>query len=448
MYDFVVYALFYGILLAVVVVNLLLFIVLKDKSYLGLALFFICIGLVLFSLNGLASRFFRGDWVWWSKQSQTFLEGLAVVFGVLFTRLFLNTAYYSSRINQYLSLLALIAGLVSLMSLFADYSWCVMIMSNVVIIGPILIVIAALVCYSHQYRPARNFLIAWLFFLVGCLIHGLMLYQFLPSNFITQYGMHSGLIWFSVFLFFALVDRVSHLKQQKESALLEIIHQQNITLGYQQRMVNSVSRFVPAQFLRLLEKVDIMGAKDGGATLKNMFIMLADVRGFSFLPTSMTAEESADFLNAYSKFMRPIVDKNKGFIDESINQDIMALFPDAADQAVHAAIEMQQQLRHFNFTYKNQHQSDVSIGIGIHKGDILLSKESEDVPLKTSLIGDAVNVTAQLEFLTKELQVPILITEKLFAALSQPECFTIHKLDNINIKCEGDDMNVYQVLVS
>jgi len=442
----VTFGFFYGTLAIMVIINLLIFITIKDRNYLIFSLFLLFTGLTFFALNGLANRFFWGEWVWWGKQSLTFLEGFAAVFGLLFSRSFLNTVHYAPRFDRFLALLIPVAGFASLLAILVDYTWSVLIMSVVTIVAPIVTLISAYICWKHQYRPARYFLIAWSLFLIGAIIYGLMLHQLLPSNLVTQYGMHAGLMWLAVLLSLALTDRVNHLKQQKEQAQFETIQQQEITLNYQKRMMASISRFVPTQFLSLLEKVDITDVKYGDATLKNMFIMFTDIRGFTSLSETMTPEENLKFLNSYMTFMEPVVEKNHGFIDKFIGDAIMALFPDRADNALQAAIEMQLQLHVFN-TQCPQYNG-IKIGIGLHGGDVMLGTVGSDTRLETTVIGDAVNLTSRLESLTKEKRVPIIISEQLFLALRRPESFNIHPLDDVSIRGKSQLVKVYQVQVS
>ena len=442
-----IYGLLYGTLGIMIIINLLISITIKDSNYLLLALFLFFFSLALFSLNGLSNRFLWGEWVWWGKQSLTFLEGIATIFGLIFTRSFLNTSELTPRLDKYLAFSIPVAGTASILAILVEYSWSVLLMSFISLIVPVIVIIAASICWRRKYRPARYFILAWCVFLLGAISYGLMVHAILPSNMFTHFGMHAGLMWLAAMLSLALTDRFNHLKHEKEQAQLAIINQQKITLDFQKRTMNSISRFVPTQFLNLLERVDITDIKYGDAVLKNMFIMFTDIRGFTSLSESMTPKDNFDFLNTYMKFMEPVIEKNKGFVDKFIGDAIMALFPNTADQAVRAAIEMQQKLHLFNHQFINKKQSLIKIGIGIHGGDVMLGTVGSDARLETTVIGAAVNLTSRLEDLTKELQVSIIISEYTFNALHHPEAFTIHALDDVLIRGKKETVKIYQVLV-
>lgn len=435
-----IFGFFYGTLVVMIIINMLVFITINDRKYLSLSLFLFFFSLSLFSLNGLSSRFLWGEWIWWSKQSLVFLEGAAIIFGLLFTRLFLNTQHFLPRLDKYLALLIPIAAITSVLAMSIDYYWSRQIISILIFIIPILTLLSAYRCWMHQYKPARYFLIAWFIFLFSLIAYGLMLQTILPCNIFTQYGMHAGLMWLAVMLSLALTDRFNLLKQQKELAQLT-------TINYQKQVMKSISRFVPTQFLNLLGKVEITDIKYGDAVLKNMFIMFTDIRGFTSLSESMSPKENLNFLNSYMKFMQPVIEKNQGFIDKFIGDAIMALFPDTADQAVQAAIEMQQQLHLFNTQLQAQGYDSIEFGIGIHGGDVMLGTVGSDARLETTVIGDAVNLTSRLESLTKERQVSIIISEQTFNALKKPALFTVRLLDKVSIRGKANQVKIYQVIV-
>lgn len=441
------YGIFYGTLITMILINLFIFIAIKDFNYLLLSLFLFFFSLTLFSINGLANRFLWGDWVWWSTYSIVFFEDIAAVFGLLFTRSFLNTRLHSPSSDRYLALLIPIAGAVILLALVIDYRWSILIMSGLCLIIPVAVIVSAYFCWLRKYRPARYFLIAWSFFIVAVITYGLMLQQILPSNLLTQYGMHAGLVCIAIMLSLALTDRFNHLKQQKEQAQLATIQQQKITLEYQTQTMKSIARFVPTQFLNLLEKTDITDVQYGDSTLKNMFIMFADIREFTAISETMTPEENMKFLNSYMECMQPVIEKNQGFVDKFIGDAIMALFPNTADQAVQAAIEMQQQLHLFNAQFKTQGYEAIKIGIAVHGGKVMLGTVGSDTRLETTVIGDTVNLTSRLEHITKQLQVSTIISGHTYQALQSPQSFSIQRLADVSIRGKVKNVKIYQVLI-
>jgi len=433
-----IYGCFYGTLAMMILLNLFIGLMIHDRKHLILSVFILTFSLALFSLNGLSNRFLWGDWVWWSKHSLIFLEAVSIILGLIFTRLFLNTQHYSPRFDRYLLFLMQIAVVTCLLSLTISYRWNVLIMSILSIIVPLITIGAAYICWQRHYPPARYFLIAWSFFLAGTVAYGLMLQQILPSNLYTQYGMHLGLVWLAVLLLLSLTDRYNHLKQQKEQAQLT-------TIQHQKKVMLSISRFVPIQFLNLLEKKHITDIQYGDAILKKMFIMFTDIRGYTHLSETMTAEESLNFLNTYMRFMEPVIEQHHGFIDKFIGDAIMALFPGTADQALSAAIAMQQKMQLFNAQLTGHQAPQIKIGIGIHGGEVMLGTVGSNARLDTTVIGDAVNLASRLECLTKEHQTTIIISDAMFHALQAPDLYKIYPLGKVPIRGKRQPVKVYRV---
>ncbi len=442
------YGILYGVLTVMVLVNLLVFATIRDKEYLLLALFLLFFSLALFTLNGLSNRFLWGDWVWWSKQAQTILEAIAIGFGLYFTRSFLQTALYTPKADRLLALMVSVCLLTIILGLTVAYRWSLLIMSSLSLTLPLLTLYAASVSWKHHYRPARYYLLAWVIFLIGVIAYGLMIHRVLPSNVWTQFGMHAGLLWMSILLTLALSDRLNILKIEKEQAQQATIRQQRITLDYQNKMMRSIARFVPTQFLNLLNKVDITDIHYGDSVLKNIIIMFTDIRGFTSLSEQLSPAENFEFLNAYIRYMEPVIVNNQGFVDKFIGDGIMALFPGSADQAVTAAVEMQRRLEMFNHEMTATGRPAIRIGIGLHRGDVMLGTVGSDERLETTVIGDSVNLSSRLEHLTKERQVQIIISQAVFETLENRNQFDIQPLEEAKIRGKSKAIKIYQVIVS
>ncbi|MDX1810965.1 MAG: AAA family ATPase, partial [Gammaproteobacteria bacterium] len=103
-------------------------------------------------------------------------------------------------------------------------------------------------------------------------------------------------------------------------------------------------RFVPKQFLKLLEKNSITDVELGDYTEREITTLFSDIRAFTSLSESMTPEQNFRFINSYLTRMEPAIHKFNGFIDKYIGDAIMALFPTGADDAIHAAIKMLNEL--------------------------------------------------------------------------------------------------------
>ena len=107
-------------------------------------------------------------------------------------------------------------------------------------------------------------------------------------------------------------------------------------------------RFVPHDFINLLERPSIIEVKLGDNQEKDMTVLFADIRDFTALSEQMTPAENFAFINSYLGRVSPAIRENNGFIDKYIGDAVMALFPTSPSDAVRAAIDMQKELNIYN----------------------------------------------------------------------------------------------------
>ena len=102
----------------------------------------------------------------------------------------------------------------------------------------------------------------------------------------------------------------------------------------------SYERFVPKEFLTLLQKKSIIDVEIGDNSSLEMSVLFSDMRNFTMISEKLTPQQNFKFLNSYLDKMTPAINQNEGFIDKYIGDAVMALFPKHPDDAVKAAIEM------------------------------------------------------------------------------------------------------------
>jgi adenylate cyclase len=106
--------------------------------------------------------------------------------------------------------------------------------------------------------------------------------------------------------------------------------------------------------------------------------------------------------------MIDVIFKYEGTLDKFIGDAIMAVFgapiahKDDPERAVRAAVEMRQRLREFNAERRQVGKPAIETGIGICNGEVVSGTIGSDERLEYTVIGDAVNLSARLETLTKE----------------------------------------------
>ncbi|TAE59809.1 MAG: GAF domain-containing protein [Nostocales cyanobacterium] len=207
----------------------------------------------------------------------------------------------------------------------------------------------------------------------------------------------------------------------------------------------SFSRFVPRQFLQLLNKESIVDVQIGDNIQQEMSILFSDIRDFTKLSETMTPEDNFKFINSYLSRMEPAIIENQGFIDKYIGDAIMALFSRGADDAVKAAISMLLKVNEYNLDRQNMGYPSIQIGIGINSGSLMLGTVGGINRMDGTVISDAVNLASRIEGLTKLYGVSLLISHHTFARLENPNQYKIRLIDRVQVKGKSEIVSVFEV---
>jgi adenylate cyclase len=151
--------------------------------------------------------------------------------------------------------------------------------------------------------------------------------------------------------------------------------------------------------------------------LAEVCILFSDIRDFTTLSERMPPVVVTTVLQRYFDRMVHAVHRHEGTVDKFIGDGMMVLFgaprksPDSCGDAVRCALAMMSALDDLNAEFEAEGLPTLTIGIGINFGTVTVGNIGSSERHNYSAIGDAVNVAARLEGLTKELGRKILITE-------------------------------------
>lgn len=205
---------------------------------------------------------------------------------------------------------------------------------------------------------------------------------------------------------------------------------------------NASNRFVPREFLEHLGRKSLTDVRLGDHVERDMSVLFTDIRDFTALSETLTPQQNFDFLNSYLRQVTPIVRARHGFVDKYIGDAIMALFPRNAGDALQAAVELQRQVERYNAGRCNAGYVPIQIGIGLHRGSLILGTIGEEERMQTTVISDAVNVASRIEGLTKVFGTSLLISGSVIDGLDESER-ELHRLRNLgDVKAKGKMQSV------
>ncbi len=146
-------------------------------------------------------------------------------------------------------------------------------------------------------------------------------------------------------------------------------------------------------------------------------VLFADIRDFTGLSESVPASELLAMLNRYFDRMAQVVVDHGGFVNKLGGDSLLAVFGSPlnpahghAAHAVRAAVAMEEALAEFNEEQRQAFLPEIMIGIGVASGDVVAGNVGSSAKLEYTVLGDAVNVAARLQELTKELGEPVLLS--------------------------------------
>lgn len=251
--------------------------------------------------------------------------------------------------------------------------------------------------------------------------------------------------------FSELDESLSPIRGEDEIAeLSNMMHEFTLELkqSYEalERQSRSFERFVPKQFLQLLGRINVDEIILGDQVLLNMAILFADIRGFTTLSEKMTPAENFEFITILLRRLGPVVRDSSGFIDKYIGDGIMALFPGGALDAIQAGIAIQESIRVFNQQRIQLGLDQITMGIGVHAGPLMLGVIGEEERLEGTVISDNVNLASRLEGLTSVYGCPLLVSDSALHMCTDKQGFETRLIAQVRVKGKSKPTLVHEVL--
>lgn len=235
-----------GIMLSLFLYNAMLYFSVKDKVYLIYCFYILFISLAQLSLSGYSYQYiFHFNYEWFEKSIIIF-SCLSGIFAVLFIRNFLKTSILIPKLDKVLIFTGLLYGVTVYFGMMAYMEISYFLVDIAGLFVAVFFFTSAVVTWRMGYRPAKYFLGAWSFFLIGVVLFVLKNNGVQSFQTFSNFPMLIGTALEAILLSLALADRINILKKEKETeqrekvqALSEnerLIKEQNV---YLEKMVHS-----------------------------------------------------------------------------------------------------------------------------------------------------------------------------------------------------------------
>jgi len=182
---------------------------------------------------------------------------------------------------------------------------------------------------------------------------------------------------------------------------------------------------------------------------QELTILFTDLKSFTTLSESLTAEKTSRLLNTYFGEMIPQVFNYQGTLDKLMGDAIMAFFgaPLPSEnhpvQAARSALAMLDALENMKKTNLFPGIEKLDMGIGIHTGEVVVGNLGSREFIDYTVIGDPVNIAARLEGLKNTYSARIIISEDIADRLGDE--FLLRELDLVRVKGKSRAVKIYEL---
>ncbi len=207
---------FYGMMLIMIFYNLFLYFSIRDKTTLYYVFALASGTNVIAFFQGYGFFYIYGNHIEAEFLFTVFSGPLFIVCSAFLTRSFLNLKHFSTTLDAILKANIIVTiGAVILILIFSISFKSLHVLT---FLNCLLILICASYCFYKNYRPARYFLLAWVALLLAAALFSLRNLGFIPANWLTDMALYIGGILQTLFISFALGDRINLLVKENQEA--------------------------------------------------------------------------------------------------------------------------------------------------------------------------------------------------------------------------------------
>lgn len=182
----------------------------------------------------------------------------------------------------------------------------------------------------------------------------------------------------------------------------------------------------------------------GTAVSKTLTIMFLDIMGFATASQEIhNPYRTLVLLNIYFDGIGEIVDRHGWYIDKYLWDGILIIFDQTAtDTVLRAAIEIEEFIKQFQIGASGR---QIRVGIGINRWEVTLGTIGTKKRMEATVIGEAVNIAARLEHLTRTYDAGIILSDAAYKNIIDESLFGLRFLADETIRWHANPIRLYGV---
>lgn len=202
---------YFGLLIALMLYNLFVYISLQDKTYFYYLLYVLFFGLNVACLKGYAIEFLWPEQVW--LNSSAIFCALCILCGLIFTNSFLQLNQYAPKVYQLRWIVYLSLVIIVVLAAAGYEQWAYWL----IIYNPAYFYhFVGIAVYKKGFKPAKYYVLGFGILVIGIIVYDLREYGLLETNLFTSNALQIGSACEVIILSLAMADKLNFYVKKKE----------------------------------------------------------------------------------------------------------------------------------------------------------------------------------------------------------------------------------------
>ena len=230
--------------------------------------------------------------------------------------------------------------------------------------------------------------------------------------------------------------------------ILAYIHKFVLENRSKEKVKSAMGKYMSEDVMkRVIMNIDNLGL---GGKKSVVTVLFADIRGFTSMLATMSAQQVSEILNEYFTEMEPIITKYNGIINKFIGDAVMAVFGEPIQDKNHPAnavkcgYEMLLKVKELQKKWAQEGKPKIEIGIGINTGEVFVGNIGSVNRMEYTVIGDTVNLASRLESYNKIYKTKMLISSSTYEETKG--IVDVIRISDVEIRGKSHKMDIYEVL--
>jgi class 3 adenylate cyclase len=370
---------FYGVMLAVIVYHALIYVVVRDDSYLAYVLAAAAVTVTSMTVDGVGARYVWGSSPWLTLNMLPLALGLAAVATSHFFQVYLQTR--SRPVLHRLMTAVQVCGLALIAGIWLlSRDWLSEAARALVLFASVAQPLVVIACALAGSRPARFLLAASLSAAIGVQVQIAAMSGVLSSSSVADHAAFIGIALAVILQSLGLADSLDTERRERTR-------------------LSRLRRFFAPQVAQAILAEG--GEEQLAPRRRDVTVVFTDLRGFTSFAAGAPPEEVMRVLREYHEVVGRLVTLHEGTLEHFAGDGVMIFFnaplavADPERRAVRMAVDLRGEFARLRTEWAARGH-DLGVGIGIDCGPATVGRVGTDERWNYAAIGPVTNLAARL----------------------------------------------------